>query len=163
MARESLPSSTTVDRNPLALGATNGIAGVLVEACQQRFVVGKLHDPSLPDLERVGRVSQPSQRRGPRRPLGDPGLELDGNRTVLTRRDAQADPQGANALRRLRRVPVEHRAVRHVPEGSAGDERTLLRRHEGDDRVVVGEHVATLRLAVEGGDIGPGPVVQEVA
>ena len=77
---------------------------------------------------------------------------------------AQADDERPHPLPRPRVAVVEDRAVGHVPELAATEDRARLCGNEGDDRaVVVGEHEAALRLAVEGGDIGPGPVVQEVA
>ena len=52
------------DLYALSHRAAYGVAGVLVEAGQQGFVVGQLHQAGLPHLQRAGLVAQPAEQLG---------------------------------------------------------------------------------------------------
>ena len=155
-----------LDHHALALGASNRVARVLVEAGQQRLVVDEVDDPGLArpaTCPATGAGHGPRRRRAPGAPASSRGSSFTAIAPCRLRHLAQANRQRTNPLRRARVGVVEHRAVRHVPEGPTAPEGTFLRRDEGDDRAVLLEEVAALRLAVEGGHLGPGPVMQEVA
>ncbi len=52
--------------------------------------------------------------------------------------------------------------MRDVPECPPAGQRSVLGGDDRDDRPTIGEDEPALWLAVERGDLGPGPVVEEV-
>ena len=155
-------SVRSADLDSLPLRAAHGVASVLVEAGQERLVVGELHQARLPDLHRA-RVPPESCEQGRRRGIGlDARLELGGDHAAAAADLAQADRHGAQPLGRTGIGVVEDRAVGHIPERASQRQATLLGGHQRHDIPLLLDHEAPLRLTVECGHRGPRPIVQEV-